>query len=120
MYWTACQKQSNIICICYLFDMTPEQLIGGRFCLPEREVRNWSPIQWEESLLQKKTKDTEVGVIDEIKIETRPKLEVRDMSGQQLHIYGEILPHDGRKFPQFSRVAEMEKIYLIPKKISSF
>ena len=42
------------------------------------------------------------------------------MSGQQLHIYGEILPHDGRKFPQFSRVAEMEKIYLIPKKISSF
>ena len=43
-----------------------------------------------------------------------------DMSGQQLHIYGEILPHDGRKFPQFSRVAEMEKIYLIPKKISSF
>ena len=45
---------------------------------------------------------------------------IYSMSGQQLHIYGEILPHDGRKFPQFSRVAEMEKIYLIPKKISSF
>ena len=28
-----------------LFDMTPEQLIGGRFCLPE--VRDWSSIRWE-------------------------------------------------------------------------
>lgn len=56
-------------------------------------------------------------------VEVLPKNVVaaqHSMSGQQLHIYGEILPHDGRKFPQFSRVAEMEKIYLIPKKISSF
>ena len=55
-----------------LFDMTPEQLIGARFCLPEREVRNWSPIQWEENLLQKNV--TEVGVTDGIKVETRPKI----------------------------------------------
>ena len=53
-----------------LFDMTPEQLIGARFCLPEREVRNWSPIQWEENPLQNNV--TEAGVIDESKTETEP------------------------------------------------
>ena len=66
-----------------LFDMTPEQLIGGRFCLPEREVRDWSSIQWKEPLQQKKTKGTEAGIVDEIEVETRPEREVRDWSSIQ-------------------------------------
>merc|ERR1711923_610949 len=32
-----------------LLEMTPEQLKGGRFCLPEREVRYWPSDQWEMS-----------------------------------------------------------------------
>ena len=54
-----------------LFDMTPEKLIGAKFCLPEREIRDQFPIQWEENLLQETT--AEVGITDEVELETRPK-----------------------------------------------
>ena len=69
-----------------LFDMTPEQLIGGRFCLPEREVRDWSSIRWEVPPQQKNSEGTEEGIIDEIEVETRHEREVRDWSSNQWEV----------------------------------
>ena len=50
--------------------MTPEQIEGGRFCLPEREVRYWPSNQWEISRQKENSADTEARKIGEIEEET--------------------------------------------------
>ena len=42
-----------------LSKMTPEQIEGGRFCLPEREVRYWVPNQWEMNRQIESNEDSE-------------------------------------------------------------
>ena len=53
-----------------LLEMTPEQLEGGRFCLPEREVRYWPSNQWEITRQKESSVDTEARKIGEIEEET--------------------------------------------------
>ena len=50
--------------------MTPEQIEGGRFCLPEREVRYWPSNQWEMTRQKESNVDTEARKIGEIEEET--------------------------------------------------
>ena len=45
---------------------------GAKFCLPEQEIRDRFPIQWEENPLQETT--TKKGVTDEVELEKRPKV----------------------------------------------
>ena len=53
-----------------LSDMTPEQIEGGRFCLPEREVRYWVSNQWEMTRQIESNKDSEARKIGELEEET--------------------------------------------------
>ena len=52
-----------------LSKMTPEQLEGGRFCLPEREVRYWVSNQWAMNHQIESNEDSEARKIGELEEE---------------------------------------------------
>ena len=52
-----------------LSEMTPEQIEGGRFCLPEHEVRYSPSNQWEMTRQKESNEDTEARKIGELEEE---------------------------------------------------